>query len=145
MKRNRSALAVIGVAVLAAAGFVAAGGGDAYAGKAGCGACHGRITASFAKTPHAHSLDTLKAGDSDNNPECLACHVTGFDGDAYAEGAVSCEACHGPGAAHIAARGRARTAALAPTNEDTCRRCHTAEWSPDWDYAAYKRTGIHGG
>jgi Tfp pilus assembly protein PilF len=72
--------------------------------------------------------------------QCLFCHTTGYDKgyrpatDGYAshwiEMGVGCEACHGPGAAHVAARsGRAATdpyrahdpAALL----DACASCHS--------------------
>ncbi|MCB9780136.1 MAG: tetratricopeptide repeat protein [Alphaproteobacteria bacterium] len=61
--------------------------------------------------------------------QCAACHVTGlaraYDVDAdrwdlsWAEDGVGCEACHGPGSAHVATQ-----AALAPVTARTCAPCH---------------------
>jgi predicted CXXCH cytochrome family protein len=73
------------------------------------------------------------------NAQCLACHTTGYDKgyepatDGYrsrwVEMGVGCEACHGPGQAHVAARGRApatRPGGQAPTDAllDRCAPCH---------------------
>lgn len=72
--------------------------------------------------------------------ECLACHTTAFGADPKrldasfdASQGVQCEACHGPGSAHVAAR----SAATPPASGDglaayadeqairaRCQRCH---------------------
>jgi len=143
MRKSRIFTAVF-IALLALPVLLAAG-KTGYAGKATCESCHTEVAASCAKTPHAKALDTLKAAGSDTNPECLSCHVTGLEGDEYVDGAVSCEACHGPGAAHVAADASAKEGTLTKPTEDTCKKCHTPDWSPDWDYAKYAKTGIHAG
>jgi mono/diheme cytochrome c family protein len=53
---------------------------------------------------------------------------------------VTCEACHGPGAAHVAAEGKAP---LEPA-KDSCIRCHTAEMSPAFDYEEAWPVIVHG-
>jgi hypothetical protein len=76
------------------------------------------------------------------NSQCLECHVTGFEKgydvalDGYAtrwtELGVGCEACHGPGARHVAAhRGDgsatdpySTSALLAHRSMDPCMPCH---------------------
>lgn len=75
---------------------------------------------------------------------CFACHSTGgLKALQPAENGVRCEACHGPGAAHVASAGRAplvnparlKAAAL----NDECGRCHRPPASDsakvDWNYA----------
>ncbi len=74
------------------------------------------------------------------NSECLFCHTTGFErgyelsSDSYqtswAEIGVGCEACHGPGASHVAAR-KDRSNDAAPYGLlgsdrmlDACAACH---------------------
>lgn len=71
---------------------------------------------------------------------CAGCHVTGFSEsmtapEVYAEASIGCEACHGPGAAHIASRlpeDIVRPAALAPdARDDICASCHSRGRSTD--------------
>ncbi len=62
-------------------------------------------------------------------PACLACHSSGQN---FAEGAVSCERCHGPGESHVQAirtSGKVgvivNPAKLAPEQRDSvCAQCH---------------------
>jgi hypothetical protein len=90
-----------------------------FAGSEACAACHAKAWEVFEKTPHAHATDTLMKLDPPRHfdPECLSCHVTGWNPQEYfpyASGYLSvdatpamkqngCENCHGPGAAHAAA------------------------------------------
>ncbi|MHB8766989.1 MAG: multiheme c-type cytochrome, partial [Deferrisomatales bacterium] len=72
--------------------------------------------------------------------ECLECHVTGFGEWGGWGGAggidlagVQCEACHGPGSLHPAAKiSRAGAAA-----EKACRQCHTRSRSPQFKLKDY--------
>jgi len=83
------------------------------------------------------------------NAQCLFCHTTGYDkgyqpaSDTYdtrwAEMGVGCEACHGPGARHAAARksggqdpwvGRDPELMLAACGSCHSRRVQRAEWTP---------------
>lgn len=110
------------------------GGGDArYVGAQACGECHTRAYEKWKATPHAHAYESLKqahGGFSDHvlnrvfDPECLACHVTGwapqrvlrfrsgFINREFLEDELKqkhskqlqgqqCESCHGPGSRHI--------------------------------------------
>jgi hypothetical protein len=90
-----------------------------FIGSEACADCHTEATEVFLKTPHAHATDTLVKLDPPrhHDPECLSCHVTGWNPQQYfpyASGYMSldttpalrqngCENCHGPGAAHVAA------------------------------------------
>lgn len=83
------------------------------------------------------------------NAQCLFCHTTGYDKgyrpatDTYesrwVEMGVGCEACHGPGGDHVAARRAGRTDRYgrfdADTTEAVCGSCHgrrveRAAWIP---------------
>jgi Cytochrome c554 and c-prime len=93
--------------------------GRLYAGSAACADCHTAATDVYAKTPHAHATDTLVHLDPPRHfdPECLSCHVTGWDPQRYfpfTSGYLGlkktpemvgngCENCHGPAARHAAA------------------------------------------
>jgi hypothetical protein len=77
----------------------------------------------------------------DFDPECFACHTTGFqyDGGFRIESqtpqmaGVQCESCHGAGHDHV-------ESPLLPygrTDETTCTNCHVELHSPDFDYETY--------
>ena len=92
---------------------------DSFVGSAVCADCHTTATEEFEKTPHSHATQTLVALDPPRHfdPECLSCHVTGWNPQEYfpyASGFMGlektphltdngCENCHGPGASHVAA------------------------------------------
>ncbi|MCA9229807.1 MAG: hypothetical protein KDA57_04090 [Planctomycetales bacterium] len=92
---------------------------DSFVGSEVCADCHTSATEVFEMTPHAHATDTLVMLDPPRqyDPECLSCHVTGWEPQEYfpyMSGYRSlektphlvgngCENCHGPGAAHVAA------------------------------------------
>jgi Cytochrome c554 and c-prime len=93
--------------------------GRKFAGSKVCGDCHTAAAAVFEKTPHAHATETLENLKPPRHfdPECLSCHVTGWEPQKffpYASGYESlekspglvgngCENCHGPAAEHVAA------------------------------------------
>ena len=92
---------------------------DSFAGSTVCGDCHTEAMAVFEKTPHAHATETLEklVPPRQYDPECLSCHVTGWNPQQYfpyVSGFMGlkesplmlgngCENCHGPAAAHVAA------------------------------------------
>lgn len=89
-----------------------------FVGSETCSECHTEAAAVYEKTPHAHATETLVKIDPPRHfdPECLSCHVTGWNPQrysSYASGymdlkstphltANGCENCHGPGADHVA-------------------------------------------
>ena len=92
-----------------------------FVGSSVCADCHAEATEVFETTPHAHATETLLHLDPPRHfdPECLSCHVTGWNPQEYfpyASGFFGmektphltgngCENCHGPGGAHAAAEG----------------------------------------
>lgn len=90
-----------------------------FVGSGVCADCHSEATEVFESTPHAHATETLLHIDPPRqfDPECLSCHVTGWNPQKffpYASGYFGtektphltgngCENCHGPGGAHAAA------------------------------------------
>ena len=84
--------------------------GAEYVGTNKCRLCHLKEHKTWKVTKHAKNFDVLK-GDEVKNPDCLACHTTGYG---LPGGFVSvettpglkgtgCEGCHGPGSEHIKA------------------------------------------
>jgi cytochrome c554/c'-like protein len=93
---------------------------DQFVGSSVCANCHIDATDKFLETTHSHATQTLVGLDPPrhHDPECLSCHVTGWNPQQffpYSSGYMGlektpelrdngCENCHGPGAAHAAAQ-----------------------------------------
>ncbi len=111
-----------------------------------CVNCHQGITDAWTHTAHAKAYQTLVRQGNQAEDECLKCHVVGlktpggFDpakADPLYEG-VQCESCHGSGVKHsIAAETARKSTILGHPDEKVCRRCHTAERSPNFNFATY--------
>lgn len=116
-----------------------------WIGVQACGACHAKEMETWSHTGHAHAMATLVTAGKDFDPDCLRCHVTAWK-DGYQDplatpelADVQCEACHGPGRAHAEQPNQK----LRPVTVDTCKACHTAENSPEFDEASYRRRIRH--
>jgi hypothetical protein len=93
--------------------------GRQFAGSEACAGCHTTATEVFLSTPHHHATQSIVELDPPRHfdPECLSCHVTGWEPQEYfpfISGYTGlketpemtdngCENCHGPGARHVAA------------------------------------------
>ncbi len=112
-----------------------------YAGDSACQACHPAEHAVWSRSRHGHAYDTLRKINKAFDPECLACHVVGFNlpGGFISEldtprlKNVQCEVCHGPGRGHASSprSGFGSNAAAA------CKQCHVKNHSPRFNYAKY--------
>ncbi len=117
-----------------------------YVAAGGCTGCHDDYLAAWAETPHAKAWLALIPRGGNKNPECVACHSTGWGepgGNASTDDvnmqtwkAVQCEDCHGPMSAHIADPHNQKGQ---PVTEATCLTCHDPANSPQFDYATYHR------
>jgi hypothetical protein len=120
---------------------------ERYLGVEVCRRCHADMERGFVGGAHFRAFETLRERGEEANPQCLACHATGYgkstgydpktekNGAPYLQG-VQCEACHGPGTLH------ARNGSMVKTARESCRGCHTSKWSPDFDFETYwKRAG----
>ncbi len=90
--------------------------GGKFAGTETCCDCHTEACEVFEKSPHAHATQTLVDLNPPRHfdPECLSCHVTGWDPQGFAPFASGytglkstshlrdngCENCHGAGLQH---------------------------------------------
>jgi hypothetical protein len=139
--------------------------GQKFVGSQVCGECHTTAFDIWKDTPHAHGTETLLklAPQRHFDPECLSCHVTGWDPQKYfpfASGFLDvkqqslhgngCENCHGPGEKHVAAERMKETnieqrdklrLAMRLTQTDarkqTCLACHDIDNSPDYNWDEY--------
>lgn len=153
------ALCLVGVfawAVIAYAGSAPAGGPPAdakYVGGNKCMACHSEQHKTWQKEKHAKAFESLQA-DEVKNPDCVKCHVTGYGkpgGFTSAEDTpalknVGCEACHGPGSAHIEAAKNApddkpweKKNIKTPTNCAQCHNPHIDRKAQAEEYRAKKK------
>ncbi|MGQ0721440.1 MAG: multiheme c-type cytochrome [Candidatus Eiseniibacteriota bacterium] len=121
--------------------------GHWYVGAESCAGCHEREYGLWLETPHSSAFQTLEIAGTEALPECFGCHVTGHGDPAgyspHAQGSpalvnVQCEVCHGKGTTH--ARDGSYGAALLM---NSCRGCHDAENSPDFDPEVYWRMIEH--
>jgi hypothetical protein len=90
-----------------------------FAGSESCADCHAAAWEKFIETPHFHATDTLVKLEPPRHfdPECLSCHVTGWNPQEYFPYATGylglaetppmlqngCENCHGPALEHVKA------------------------------------------
>jgi hypothetical protein len=118
----------------------------ACTGPASCASCHPAAHAKWSADPHARSMAAVRAKKFDPVWLCLSCHATapGRRGGHLKPGdeqeAVTCEACHGPGGAHVAADGRVPL----DNPKDSCARCHIPEMSPGFTFDGAWPKVVHG-
>jgi hypothetical protein len=135
-----------------------------FVGAARCGECHKKAFATWSKTPHSHATESIAKANPPRlaDPECLSCHVTGWSPQEYTpyEGGFvsleetahltgnSCENCHGPGGAHVAAEDsrdiahrqemrQAMRQTKATVEQNVCRQCHDPDNSPAFNFDLY--------
>ena len=116
-------------------------------GSTRCRECHAAAYAQWASTPHAGAFATLDREGKADVEECRSCHVTapgepgGFVSFRTTPGMaqVGCEACHGPGRAHIERPERD----YGKIDVSTCIGCHDFENSPEFDYYRYRERIVH--
>jgi len=116
-------------------------GGFIYVGSSPCGECHPLQTKRWRTTAHAAAYESLAGAKREMDPECIACHVTGYGfRGGFLNAArtrdrlgVGCEECHGPGEGHA----QSPAIKTQPIAAATCTRCHDEERSPAFDYGKY--------
>src|SRR5262245_651017 len=137
-----------------------------------CRICHSKQFKTWQTTPHAAAFTNLVQADSAaikamakklgvklkghayESDDCIKCHVVGLHkpggypqpADSVANAnlaSVRCESCHGPCSRHMTAAEGQHKSTIQRGNEAMCRTCHTAQTSPKFDFATYRKTGIH--
>ncbi|MEM9367820.1 MAG: multiheme c-type cytochrome [Planctomycetota bacterium] len=139
--------------------------GEQFVGTEKCGECHTDALDVWKWSMHAEATEHIvhpgERGDVARHfdPECLSCHVTGWNPQGYypyASGYLSleasehlhgngCENCHGPGSSHVAAEVKGsgvdektklalREAMRLPLDKarERCMECHDLDNSPDF-------------
>jgi len=112
--------------------------GMAYTPSATCGECHEKQYEAWKASGHAHAYATLTRSRREGDPDCLACHTTGFRSrtgfDSMAKtpqlANVNCQDCHG-----FTLEEHDREGFEAPPVEAaSCTRCHTSFTDPTFDF-----------
>lgn len=153
--------------------------GAKFVGVDACRDCHPTAFGIWKETPHAHAFESLdpvhgRPGFERLNgvartfdPECLSCHVTGWDPQEYLRfqsgflntefaeteqekqlqlllAGNQCENCHGPGSRHIELveadnlpEARKQVRVTRDQAEQMCYKCHDNDNSPDFNFEEY--------
>ena len=144
----------------------------AFAGAASCKECHTKAYGKWALSKHAHATESIQKAVPSRiaDPECIACHTTGWNPQSFAPyetGFVSlektpllvgnsCENCHGPSQGHIDAEAgkdmetkqqwrEMLKLTTATAEEKVCRKCHDLDNSPQFDFSKYWAQVAHPG
>jgi len=138
--------------------------GGKFAGSQQCAECHKEEFKIWKHSPHARATETLTKAKPPRqyDPECVSCHVTGWNPREYfpyTSGFDSlkttpdlagngCENCHGPAAAHVAAENDGGDEALRAKLRlsiadgkkaivESCIQCHDQDNSIHFDFDDY--------
>lgn len=143
--------------------------GDSFVGAERCGECHEKAFAKWKTTGHAKAFASIQKGRRNiprvHDPECLACHVTGWHPQEvfrYESGYLNqmaskhllgnqCENCHGPGSRHIELieAGEEEEAkklvkvTKKQARDNVCYTCHDLDNSPHFDFDSYWEKVAH--
>jgi hypothetical protein len=124
-----------------------------YAGTKACSACHFKQYMAWKKTKHNTEAFAKLPAKYKTDEKCLICHSTGFStASGFKDEAstpnlagTTCEACHGPGSAHVAAAkpfANKKTLTAEETTmlrgtiykvlpQNVCVRCHASQVHKD--------------
>jgi hypothetical protein len=108
---------------------------DRFLGAGLCARCHQPEYEQWMTTSHSQAWQTLLDVKKDATPDCVPCHVVGFEQPGGFRNAsitpdkvnVQCENCHGRGTDHDAFNGHEVT-------EQACIQCHQGENDPAWNW-----------
>ena len=126
-------------------------GGANYVGALTCRSCHPKTYERWAATPHARAFESILRDPRPDvvfDPDCVACHTTGFgvssgwrSREATPQLAGNqCENCHGPGSRHVEKPDDRPLQKVMAIGDDRargrlCARCHDHDNAPGFDPA----------
>mgnify|MGYP000341799547 CR=1 FL=1 len=120
-------------------------GDSPFIGEAVCQTCHAAQHKIWFDTQHALAYEKLEGVNKAFDPDCVKCHVVGFDQsggffDINITGhlmGVQCESCHGAGREHAEAGGGKPLANAGWPKQKICAQCHVQKHSPGFDFDRY--------
>ena len=112
-----------------------------YAGDTACKTCHQATHDKWSSSRHGRAYETLRKINKAFDPECLVCHVVGYNtpGGFISEldtpelKNVQCEVCHGAGKKHI----KAPMSGFGKKARNACKNCHVKNHSPRFNFTQY--------
>ncbi len=112
-----------------------------YAGDTVCKTCHSVAHEKWSSSRHGRAYETLRKINKAFDPECLVCHVVGYNtaGGFISEldtpklKNVQCEVCHGAGKKHASAP----SPGFGNNAHKACKRCHVKNHSPRFNFTQY--------
>ena len=112
-----------------------------FASEKVCKTCHPKTHQTWEHSRHGNAYNTLRKINKAFDPECLVCHVVGFNepGGFISEidtpnlMNVQCEICHGPALEHS----QAPTAGFGQDAKQACKKCHVKNHSPRFNFNTY--------
>jgi hypothetical protein len=113
-----------------------------------CRSCHTDIYDAWAKTPHAHAIESLTKKNEQQNPECIVCHTTYYLKGGFISlektpeyAGIQCTQCHGRMNGHIEFHSGTSQIPDAPPSvkKDICLQCHTPERDHDFNFERDKK------
>jgi len=112
-----------------------------FATATACKTCHPNIHTIWEHSRHGHAYNTLRKINKAFDPECLACHVVGWNepGGFVSEidtpdlMNVQCEVCHGPALKHL----EAPAPGFGEKAKQACKKCHVKNHSPRFNFDKY--------
>ena len=119
---------------------------DRFLGAELCMRCHTEQAEQWKTTPHSHAWQTLVTNKKEATPECIPCHVVGYQkpggfqtgADATKLANVQCENCHGMGTKHDA-----YPTTAARISDKVCTTCHQGENDPAFVFSEKLPKVIH--
>ena len=117
-----------------------------YTGPKVCADCHESRYRFWLTTDHSRAFDSLAPKDAGADPDCIPCHVTGYERrTGYWPKVpredlrgVQCEACHGVGSLHVGSPDLYSLVHLPAAPQ--CLDCHTQNQDDDFDYFRDRKT-----
>ncbi len=122
-----------------------------YEPSSDCGRCHKKEYVGWLKSPHAHAWETLEEAGRTVDPECLACHTSGFGtvtGFRTVKQTpelvnVNCQDCHRfTTPDHVLESFGGQVTELPyefpEVTEEVCESCHTPVTDPKFDFEVRK-------
>ena len=124
--------------------------GQFYLGQGTCKTCHSAIADKLASTKHSHAYASLQRVDKAFDPECVECHVVGFNKPGgFISSAhtphladVQCENCHGNAAEkssqlHSSNPFENKQGLVKHSPQEVCQQCHNHNHSPSFEFKEY--------
>ena len=138
--------------------LIAADPQEEYKGAGYCAECHIPQMSDWYESAHTKGYSNPEFqrvwNELGSKSECLECHTTGYDTTTktYELVEVQCEECHGTKFNHVRAQNLKNVTSELQKNKSPkteknlstiCRKCHTQERDPEFNYEEYRKLIIH--